>query len=253
MPLDLPFKTKPRLAAEMLRELRAEGIIAFKYVVADSLYGANPDFIGAIEEKVGTTYFVSMPSDTLCWLQGPSTEERTVRGKGGRKVKRVVPEREKKPVDFATLARGINSFEESPCIPFSSEKEIAVQNLSNVVGLRNTGDQYLAQAQPFFSEHLQNAFFDDFFKIFLIYRFPHLSILWCAFSKEPSSSAMLHHFWKISICILNWIIVRIKRQSYDGFGQGTMPHWRSDPLTPFARLSLNFRQTEEICLTFAES
>ena len=39
---------------------------------------ANPDFIGAIEEKVGTTYFVSMPSDTLCWLQRPSTEERVV-------------------------------------------------------------------------------------------------------------------------------------------------------------------------------
>jgi SRSO17 transposase len=110
MPPDLPFKTKPQLAAEMYRELRAERIIPFKYVVADSIYGENPDFIGAIEEQVGTTYFVSMRSDTLCWLQGPSTEETTVRGKGGTKVKRVVPESEKKPVDFATLARGINSF-----------------------------------------------------------------------------------------------------------------------------------------------
>jgi SRSO17 transposase len=110
MPSDLVFKTKPQLAAEMYRELRAEGTIPFKYVVADSIYGANPDFIGAIEEKVGTTYFVSMPSDTLCWLQRPSTEETTVRGKGGPKVKQVVSEREKKPVDFATLAGGINSF-----------------------------------------------------------------------------------------------------------------------------------------------
>jgi SRSO17 transposase len=110
MPLDLSFKTKPQLAAEMYRELRAEGIIPFKYVVADSIYGANPDFIDAVEEQVGTTYFVSMRSDTLCWLQGPSTEETTVRSKGGTKVKRVVPEGEKKPVDFATLASGINSF-----------------------------------------------------------------------------------------------------------------------------------------------
>ena len=110
MPMDLSFKTKPRLAAEMYRELRAEGIIPFKYVVADSIYGANPDFIGAIEERVGTTYFVSMPSDTLCWLQRPSTEQTTVHGRGGAKVKRVVSDGEKKPVDFATLARGINAF-----------------------------------------------------------------------------------------------------------------------------------------------
>ena len=110
MPPDLPFSTKPQLGAEMYRELRAEGILPFKYVVADSIYGANPDFIGAIEERVGTTYFVSMPSDTLCWLQRPSTEKTSIRGQGGTKAKLVVPETEKKPVDFAALARNINSF-----------------------------------------------------------------------------------------------------------------------------------------------
>ena len=56
MPPELPFSTKPQLGAEMYRELRAEGILPFKYVVADSIYGANPDFIGAIVESVGTTY-----------------------------------------------------------------------------------------------------------------------------------------------------------------------------------------------------
>jgi len=110
MPPDLHFNTKPELAAEMYRELRDNGIIPFKYVVADSIYGANPDFIGAIEERVGTIYFVSMPSNTLCWLQRPSTEKREVRSKGGTKVKRVVAQLEKKPMDFSTLARGINSF-----------------------------------------------------------------------------------------------------------------------------------------------
>lgn len=106
----LPFKTKPRLAADMYRELRDEGLVPFKYVVADSIYGASPDFIGAVEERVGTTYFVSMRSDTLCWLQEPSTEKTTVRGKRGTRVKRVVPEGEKKPMNFSTVARGINSF-----------------------------------------------------------------------------------------------------------------------------------------------
>jgi SRSO17 transposase len=107
VPDDLAFRTKPQLAAEMYRGLRAEEIIPFKYVVADSIYGANPDFIAAVGEKVGTTYFVSMPSDTLCWLQRPSTEEKLLRGNV---VKPVVPETEKKPVTFATLANNINSF-----------------------------------------------------------------------------------------------------------------------------------------------
>ena len=39
---DLSFKTKPQLAAEMYRGLRAEEILPFKYVVADSIYGVFP-------------------------------------------------------------------------------------------------------------------------------------------------------------------------------------------------------------------
>lgn len=37
VPEDLAFKTKPQLAAEMYRGLHAEGILPFKYVVADSI------------------------------------------------------------------------------------------------------------------------------------------------------------------------------------------------------------------------
>ena len=106
-----PSGTKAQLGAEMYRELRAEGVLPFKYVVADSIYGANPDFIGAIEERVGTTF-------TLCRCHRipyagskdrPRKKHRSV-VRVGTKVKLVVPETEKKPVDFATLARNINSF-----------------------------------------------------------------------------------------------------------------------------------------------
>jgi SRSO17 transposase len=109
-PEDLEFKTKPQLAADMFRELRSEGILPFKYVAADSIYGTSPDFIGAIEEHVGTTYFVAVPSTTQCWLQGPSTEKRTVTRKGKVQVKRVVPDTENKPIEAAAFAKGINSF-----------------------------------------------------------------------------------------------------------------------------------------------
>jgi SRSO17 transposase len=65
MPSDLTFRTKPRLAVDMYRKLRDESGIPFKYVVADSIDGADPDFIGAVEEKVGTTYHQPSKSDFL--------------------------------------------------------------------------------------------------------------------------------------------------------------------------------------------
>ncbi len=109
-PEDLEFKTKPQLAADMFRELRTEGILPFKYVAADSIYGTSPDFIGAIEEHVGITYFVAVPSTTQCWLQGPTTEKRIITRKGEVQVKRVVPETENKPIEVAAFAKGINNF-----------------------------------------------------------------------------------------------------------------------------------------------
>jgi SRSO17 transposase len=65
------FQTKPQLAAAMLRELRDEGVLPFTYVVADCLDGNSPEFLEAVDAAVGTLYFVSMPADPRCWLQGP--------------------------------------------------------------------------------------------------------------------------------------------------------------------------------------
>lgn len=110
IPEALKFKTKPQLAADMYRDLRDKEMLPFKFVVADTIYGTSPDFIGAIEERVGTTYFVAVPSKTLCWLQAPTTEKREIRRKGKIKVKRVVPETESKPIDVATLAKGTNDY-----------------------------------------------------------------------------------------------------------------------------------------------
>ncbi len=109
MPPGLPFKTKPRLAAEMYRELREESIIPFKYVVADSVYGASPDFVGAIEERVGTTYFVRCDR-TPCVSSKSRPLKQRHPWQARYKSETGVPEGEKKPMDFATVARGINSF-----------------------------------------------------------------------------------------------------------------------------------------------
>src|SRR5262249_49853363 len=54
VPDTLQFQTKPQLAAAMLQRIRQEGILPFRYIVADSVYGNSPDFLGALDAWVGT-------------------------------------------------------------------------------------------------------------------------------------------------------------------------------------------------------
>ncbi|MBW1920038.1 MAG: hypothetical protein JRI81_07405, partial [Deltaproteobacteria bacterium] len=54
----------------------------FKWVLSDSIYGSNPDFIKAIEEYPDLSYFVSVPSDTYCWLTMPITRKKKYKYKG---------------------------------------------------------------------------------------------------------------------------------------------------------------------------
>ena len=75
-PEDTKFKTKPELAVEMLDQIAKENILPFRYVLADSIYGENPSFLEAVESLVGVTYFVSVGSDTPCWLKRPVTMEK---------------------------------------------------------------------------------------------------------------------------------------------------------------------------------
>ena len=107
-PEDLQYKTKPQLAAEMFTGIFQEGILPFRYVVADSIYGENEDFIEAVTNHVGITYFVEVGSDTLGWLQGPAIEIKTYRHKGETRTKRIVPEGEKKPQRLAQIARSLH-------------------------------------------------------------------------------------------------------------------------------------------------
>jgi SRSO17 transposase len=90
--------------------LREQELLPFKYVAADSIYGSSPDFIDAIEERPGTIYFVTMPSDTLCWRERPATETKTYKYKGENRSKKIVPKTEKTPVSFIDLANSIHSF-----------------------------------------------------------------------------------------------------------------------------------------------
>jgi SRSO17 transposase len=108
VPDDGGFQTKPQLAAAMLRELRVEGVLPFKYVVADCLYGNSPEFLAAVEEAVGTIYFVSIPADARCWLQGPVMATKQYTYQGEKRTKRVVAATAKEPIAVETVAKSVH-------------------------------------------------------------------------------------------------------------------------------------------------
>jgi len=77
VPDEMRFQTKPQLAAAMLQSIRQAGILPFRYIVADSVYGNSPDFLAAIDACVGATALVAISSETRCWPQRPATREQT--------------------------------------------------------------------------------------------------------------------------------------------------------------------------------
>ena len=109
-PQELEFKTKPQLAVEMFQELENQESIPFKYVAADTIYGNSPDFIEAVENCVGVTYFVSVANDALCWLTQPITRKKTYKYKGKKRTKTVIEKTEKKPLTLKTIAHNINDY-----------------------------------------------------------------------------------------------------------------------------------------------
>jgi SRSO17 transposase len=100
----LTWQSKPQLAAAMLQAITHEGLLPFKYVVADCLYGQSPDFLDAVDACVGVTTLVAIPSETRCWLQAPRATDRPYTYKGVVRTKRVVVGPAQEPCTVAALA-----------------------------------------------------------------------------------------------------------------------------------------------------
>ena len=110
VPEDLVFKTKPQLAIDMFNEIIDKGDIPFKYVLSDTLYGNSAEFMVALEKCADIIYFVSMPCDTLCWLEKPLMREKKYKYKGEMRTKVIVEKTEKKPLSFEEMAKNINPY-----------------------------------------------------------------------------------------------------------------------------------------------
>ena len=110
LPKNTVFKTKPELAVEMLRAISSEKRLPFKYVLADSIYGISPEFIEAVEALPDTTYFVSVPKSTACWLKRPMTITKHYRWGGKTRTKTVVADTKSEPIAVGELAKNINDY-----------------------------------------------------------------------------------------------------------------------------------------------
>jgi len=91
----------------MLHAVRQEGLLPFKYVVADCLYGKSPNFLDAVDACVGVTTLVAIPAETRCWLQRPQTEDKTYLYKREARAKRVVVATEPAACPVATVAASL--------------------------------------------------------------------------------------------------------------------------------------------------
>jgi SRSO17 transposase len=110
LPEDVAFRTKPELATDMLNAINAEGILPFKYVLADSVYGMNPEFIEAVEAIPGVTYFVSVNKNSLCWLKQPMTIIEHYQWGGKTKTRTSVADSSGKPSSFGNLAKNTHDY-----------------------------------------------------------------------------------------------------------------------------------------------
>jgi SRSO17 transposase len=105
-PAELTLQSPPALAAAILEAMAHAGLLPFKYMVADCLYGNSSTLLDAVDACVGRTALVAIPSETRCWLQRPRTADKHSRYKGEARVKRVV-EPDSTPCMVATVAASL--------------------------------------------------------------------------------------------------------------------------------------------------
>ena len=73
IPADLPFRTEPELALDMLGELVTRGRIPFQWVTCDEHFGESPVLLDKID-ALGKWYLAEVPCNTRVWLHTPPIE-----------------------------------------------------------------------------------------------------------------------------------------------------------------------------------
>jgi SRSO17 transposase len=81
IPEDLSFRTKPQIAASMVRDLNVLGAVGLDWVTADEEYGKNGDLLDELEE-LGQRYVMEVPTTTTVWTEDPASCVPAYSGRG---------------------------------------------------------------------------------------------------------------------------------------------------------------------------
>jgi SRSO17 transposase len=71
IPEDVSFRTKPRIAAELVRDVAVLGQVELDWVVADSEYGRSGHFLDELD-LLGQRYVLAVPVTTAVWTADPA-------------------------------------------------------------------------------------------------------------------------------------------------------------------------------------
>jgi SRSO17 transposase len=71
IPRDLGFRTKPAIAAALIRDVAVLGIVTLDWVVADEAYGRDGDFLDEMD-RLGQRYVAEVPVNTTAWTADPA-------------------------------------------------------------------------------------------------------------------------------------------------------------------------------------
>jgi SRSO17 transposase len=72
IPEDLPFRTKPQIAGELVRDVVVTGVVGLDWVTADEEYGQNGELLDELEE-LGQRYVMEVPTTTTVWTADPAS------------------------------------------------------------------------------------------------------------------------------------------------------------------------------------
>jgi SRSO17 transposase len=71
IPEDVAFRTKPRIAAGLIRQTVALDLVTLDWITADEEYGKNGEFLDELEQ-LELRYVVEVPVNTTVWTEEPA-------------------------------------------------------------------------------------------------------------------------------------------------------------------------------------
>src|SRR5947209_2365383 len=72
IPADLPFRTKPQIAAALVRNVDVLGAVHLDWITADEGYGSNGELLDELE-VLGRRYVMEVPTTTTAWTVDPAS------------------------------------------------------------------------------------------------------------------------------------------------------------------------------------